>query len=168
MECEQETRQFEDSRGPASITSLSLALISPPTDRTQHVVSCKLRTRLWLGALELTRFPGSQAPERRTYEPATPEDLPVPNIPLEGPFITTAEPYPSPPASTVGEPAPGGGDEAALGGGSEGSSLPPVELILGEEQIADGTAWNEARIKRRLEGEYERAGKQLHELVSTR
>lgn len=40
-------------------------------------------------------------------------------------------------------------------------------MVLEEAQIADGMKWNEERIERRLRGEYERAGRQLHELVSS-
>lgn len=45
--------------------------------------------------------------------------------------------------------------------------VPIAEMVLEEDQIADGMKWNEERIERRLRGEYERAGRQLHELVSS-
>lgn len=39
-------------------------------------------------------------------------------------------------------------------------------MVLGEQERADASKWNEERIERRLRGEYERAGRQLSELVS--
>lgn len=40
--------------------------------------------------------------------------------------------------------------------------------MLGEKERAEASKWNEERIERRLRGEYERAGRQLSELVSRR
>jgi outer membrane protein insertion porin family len=73
--------------------------------------------------------------------------VPVPAPIVQGPFTNTSssDPLPPPQAEVVG-----------------------VEVVLGEKERAEASKWNEERIERRLRGEYERAGRQLSELVSLR
>lgn len=41
-----------------------------------------------------------------------------------------------------------------------------AEIVLGEEQLAEGFAWSKERHERRAQGEWERTRVQLRELVS--
>lgn len=70
-----------------------------------------------------------------------PEEVPVPSPRVQGPFIDTSP-------QTVPE-------------------VVGVEVVLGENEMAEATKWNEERIERRLRGEYERVGRQLSDLVSS-
>lgn len=61
-------------------------------------------------------------------------------------------PPPSPPPETV---PPGGEVQTAA-----------VEIVLDDAERRAAERWNQQRIERKLQGEYERAGKHLAEIVS--
>ena len=91
--------------------------------------------------------PGSSTSRAREHAARVfaPEDVLFTSPVVQGPFVDTSASDPLQPAQV---------------------EVAGVEVVLGEAEQADAAKWNEERIERRLRGEYERAGRQLSELVS--
>ncbi|BGP57764.1 hypothetical protein JCM8202v2_005411 [Rhodotorula sphaerocarpa] len=113
-----------------------------------------------------------------------PEDIPTKPVVVKGPLIPTADPGMTPadarPMAAEPHTVP-----VETQTGTEHSSLPPpspppetvppggevqtaaVEIVLDDAERQAAERWNQQRIERKLQGEYERAGKHLAEIAKS-
>ncbi|SCV69185.1 BQ2448_2205 [Microbotryum intermedium] len=106
-------------------------------------------------------------PSKHTKELFTPIEVPVPPPVVRGPLIPTSDPSSSSTsiAPTTADALPPTNSTALPE--TEFTTTSSIRIELTDEQMQHARKWTEERTQRKLRGEYERAGQQLSELVSS-